>query len=269
MGVVGLGLPHPFPCAFKLPLPGTPSRFLTKVELGWAQSLPFSGEIPPFAFVGVLRSKQPNKVEFMTRTMFVNPQMFSNPRRKRGKRKAGRKSHKRSHKRRSHKRRSHRRNAGIAPFIQNPLILSNPRRRTHRRRRSNPMAMPNVSTLLGNIMRTGAGAAMALTVQTVGVSKIENVWARRGVQLAVIALGGALIGSKSPVMGGAFAGAAMLPLAQDVAMNILGLGVGAGVAAVHKEADLEALAADLEDVMDSMEDDDDDADFADEDDSVI
>ena len=136
--------------------------------------------------------------------------------------------------------------------MSNPLILSNPRKRSRARRR-NPMGLPSVSSMLDSTLSHFGGAALALTVTTVGTSKITNVWARRGAQFAGAVVGGSLVGNQSAKMGGAFAGAMMYPLLQDLAADLLGIGVGAGVSA--KEADLDALAADLEDVMDDMDED--------------
>ena len=180
----------------------------------------------------------------MARTTFVNPGIFSNPRR--------RKARKSSRRRRSHGM-VRRRNAGISPFIQNPLILSNPRRKRARRR--NPMSLPSVKGMIDSTLSYGGGAVLALTVNTVATQKIANPWMRRGAQLAAAILGGSMLTKQtSNAMGGAFAGAMMYPLIQDVAADLLGIGVGAGVSA--KEADLDALAADLEDVLDDMSDED-------------
>jgi len=182
----------------------------------------------------------------MARTTFVNPGVFSNPRRRKAK-----KARRRGKARRYGMVR--RRNAGITPFIQNPLILSNPRRR--RARRSNPLTMPTLKGALDSAISYGGGTALALTVNTVATQKIESPWMRRGAQLAAAILGGSMLTRQSSAaMGGAFAGGMMYPLLQDIAADLLGIGVGAGVAA--KEADLDALAADLEDVLDDMGDED-------------
>jgi len=192
----------------------------------------------------------------MSRTMFVNPGYFTNPKGK------GKKGKKRGKKRRG----SHslgrfgmrgrvtmtRRNAGLSPFLQqNPLILSNPKRR--RRARKNPIGIPSMKSVLDTLMSAGGGAGLALVVNTVGTSKIQNAWYRRAAQFAAAVIGGQLVSSSaSSAMGSAFTGAMMYPLAQDVAADLLAFGVGAG-AATAKEADLDALAADLEDVLDDMD----------------
>ncbi len=185
----------------------------------------------------------------MARTTFVNP--FMNPRRRK-KSKGRRRRHKRSSyraPRRSH-RRSRRRNAGITPFIQsNPLILSNPRRR--RRHRRNP-GMPSMNKMLSTLLTGGGGAATALTLNTVALNKIANPWVRRAAQAGAAIAGGALIATKSQAMAHAYSGAQLYPLIQDLAADLLGIG---GMAAAATEADIDALAADLEDVMDDMDED--------------
>jgi hypothetical protein len=199
--------------------------------------------------------------------MFVNPSFINPSRKRRGKKRNKRKSRKYGARRRFRASGSMmiRRNAGVAPFLQaNPLILSNPRHK-RRKRHSNPLAVPNYKTAVDNVMSYAGGTAVALAITTVGTSKITNAWARRGTQLAASVVGGSMLGKKSAAMGGAFAGAMLYPLLQDLAADLLGIGVGAGVSA--KEADLDALAADLEDVLDDMHDSDvlgDDGDDSDE-----
>lgn len=196
----------------------------------------------------------------MSRTVFVNP--FENPRRGRRRRKKSRRgSYRRRGKRRSRARKQTyrgtivmRRNAGVAPFLQqNPLILSNPRRRRSRRR--NPMDLPSIKTIVDSTVTGGGAAAIALAVNTLGTSRITHDWLRRGVQVLAASVGGALLSGKSPALGAAFTGAAMVAPVQDLAADVLGIGVAAG-ATVAKDADLDALAADLEDVLDEMDEDD-------------
>ena len=153
------------------------------------------------------------------------------------------------------KKRKRRRNAGIAPFVKNPLILSNPRRR--RARRKNPLKLPNFKSALTKGVSQAGGAGIALAGNAFVLSRIQNAWMRRGSQFAAAVIGGALIGNQSPNMGNAFAGAMMYPLMQDLASDLLGIGVAAGATAYATEADLDALAADLEDVMDEMDDSED------------
>ena len=181
----------------------------------------------------------------MSRTLFVNPS-FVNPRRRK------RRSKKARGRRRGGMRVSGaltlRRNAGIASFTEaNPLILSNPSKK-RRRRQSNPIQIPSVKKALDSALSYGGGAALALAATTMGTSKIQHTWGRRATQFGASIVGGSMLSSKSAAMGGAFAGAMMYPLLQDLAGDLLGLGVAAGAAS--KEADLDALAADLEDVID-------------------
>lgn len=195
----------------------------------------------------------------MSRTVFVNPS-FENPRRRRkGKKRRG-KARSRGRARRSRARKPTyrgsiviRRNAGIAPFVQNPLILSNPRRR-RRVRRSNPLALPSLKGALDALLAGGGGAGVALAVNMMGTSRIDHPWLRRGAQAGAAVIGGALLAGKSQNLGAAYTGAMMMPLVQDLAADLLGIGVAAGATA--KEADLDALAADLEDVLDDMSDED-------------
>jgi hypothetical protein len=116
------------------------------------------------------------------------------------------------------------------------------------------MGIPSFKSIIDTTLSSGGGAALALVINTVGTSKIENAWYRRAAQFAAAVLGGQLVsGQASNAMGQAFTGAMLYPLVQDVAADLLAFGVGAGVGAA-KEADLDALAADLEDVLDDMDD---------------
>lgn len=189
----------------------------------------------------------------MSRTVFVNPS-FANPRRRKS-RKGGksRKGRRRAKKPAYRGTIVLRRNAGISPFVQNPLILSNPRKRRSRRR--NPISMPSIRGAIDTIMVGGGSAGLALGVNTMAMTRISNPWLRRAAQAGAAVAGGHLLASKSPKLAQSFVGAMFYPLAQDIAADLLGIGVAAGTATV-KEADLEALAADLEDVLDEMDDGD-------------
>ncbi len=213
----------------------------------------------------------------MSRTVFVNPS-FMNPSKKKAAKKGAGKKRKSRVKWKGAPRYSvrgkvslARRNAGIAPFLQNPymqnpLILAPNPMRKRRARRSNPsFGLPSVKEGINFGLSTLGGSTAALTANTVALSHIKHVWGRRGAQFAASVIGGGFIASKSPNMGGAFAGAMMYPLLQDLAADLLGVGFAAGAAS--KEADIDALAADLEDVLDDMDggelsDDEDDEDYA-------
>ena len=194
----------------------------------------------------------------MARTMFVNPSLFSNPAKKHKKgrkgskrKRAGKKGRRRAAKkttRRCVKYRVVRRNAGITPFIQNPLILSNPRRR--RRRRNPSFSMGSLKSVLSECLTDGAGAAAALGVSAFGTNRIASPLYRRGAQVLAAVVGGAAVGSYSKNLGRSFRSAMFFPLVQDLAVDLLGTSIA--VSATAKEADVDALAADLEDVLDDM-----------------
>lgn len=194
----------------------------------------------------------------MSRTVFVNPS-FINPgkKAKAKKRKKGRKSRYRGKPVR-YKIKGRvglvRRNAGIAPFLQqNPLILSNPRRRSRRRRRNPELDMKPTLKNIGVLGLTSfGGAAVALTLNTTATSKIQNTWGRRATQFGASLAGGTLIALKSEKMGAAFAASMMMPLLQDLAADLLKINTAV---VTTKEADIDALAADLEDVLDGMDGD--------------
>jgi len=132
-------------------------------------------------------------------------------------------------------RRRRRRNAGVTSFVkQNPLILSNPRRR---RRRSNPKL--NLKTIFNKTLTFGGGAVLGYGVNQFGLSNIENDWMRRAGQVAAAVMGSMFLKGE---LGAAFAGATLYPLVADVAMYT-------GLVAVPTEADLDELAANLEDAL--------------------
>lgn len=196
------------------------------------------------------------------RTVFVNPSAtFSNPRKKRRKKRAAAKAPKRAAARRKRhaapkrrKRRSvyvtkrgggmRRVNAGITPFVANPL--SNPRRR--RKRKRNPMGMAMLKqpkVLVVKALSLGGGAAAGTAVNLFGLRRIQNDWYRNGARV-VAAVAGAIIVPGD--IGSSMAGATLYPLFAEVAMK-LGL-----VEAPATEIDLNEMGIDLEDVMNDGED---------------
>lgn len=197
----------------------------------------------------------------MARTTFVNP-TFVNPRKRRGKKRKASRRGKRRGRRSQRYSVSVRRNAGITSFTQNPLILSNPKRRRARRRNPISMGFPSFAQLFHGALSSGGGAAMALAVNTVALNKIEDKWWRRGAQFGAASLGGAFLTGVSPKLGAAYAAAQMYPLMVDLSVEFLSMEpekvgatkeqAAAAAGATAKEADLEALAADLEDVLDEM-----------------
>lgn len=169
------------------------------------------------------------------RTVFVNPSpSMANPRRRR-KGKKSRKGHK-----------ARRRNAGIVPFVSNPLILSNPRRK-HRRRARNPLAGLNLKSLISNGLTYGGGAGIAVAANAFFLNSVSNFWIRNGVRFAGAVASTAFMKGN---LGAAAAGGMFYPVMQEIAAKFLGTKSG-GV-----EADLEGLAADLEDVMDDLDESD-------------
>ena len=179
------------------------------------------------------------------RTVFVNPK-FTNPsRRKRGRKRSRRRNAMIANPRRRRSR-GRRRNAGITPFVSNPLILSpNPRRR---RRARNPLASLNLKSVVTRGLTYGGGAAIAVGANTLLLNGVSNFWMRNGARFAG-AVGAALFLKGD--LGAATAGGMFYPLMQEMASKVLG-----GTAASATEADLEGLAADLEDVMDDLDESD-------------
>ena len=140
-------------------------------------------------------------------------------------------------------RRRRRRNTGIAPFVagNNPYILANPRRR----RRSNPgLSMPRltVKNVSDKLMKYGGGSLMGVGINVFGLNRIENDYWRNGARISAAVLGGMVLRGE---LGAAYAGAAMYPVWVEVAA-MLNL-------PINVEADLDILAADLEQVLDNPE----------------
>lgn len=170
------------------------------------------------------------------RTVFVNPSasMMSNPRRRRKHSRKRRRnvqmpavSNPRK-RRRGRRRRTSvvrkgypltvRSNAGIVPFVSNPLIMNPRRRGGHRRRRRNPMM--NLSTLSVNKVVSksityGSGAAIGAAVNILGLRRIQNDWMRNGVRLGVAVIGAVLMPGE---LGAAYAGSTLYPLMAELAL---------------------------------------------------
>jgi len=201
----------------------------------------------------------------MARTVFVNPTFHRRKRRKTGRRRKRRNAMlpTASNPRRHRRRRSRRRNAGIAPFVSNPLIMSNPRHR-RRRRHSNPLNMFTLKNVVRKGVTYGGGAAIAVGANALAINRIDNFWYRNLTRFGgAIAAGAFMKGD----LGAATSGAMLFPLMQEMAAKFLGLGSSVS----GTEADMDMLAADLEDVMDELDDSDlsDDEDWEDEDDDVL
>jgi len=180
------------------------------------------------------------------RTTFVNPLV-----RRRRKRKSNPKRRRRSYRRRRH-------NAGIVPFIQknprrrsrrysNPLILENPRRR-RRRNAGGLTGALNFKNVGAKLLAFGGGSAIGTAANIFAINKLDNPWLRNGVRLAVAVIAPNVIKGD---MGAAISGSILYPLWQEVAMRFLAP-AAAGGADAATEADLDALQADLEDVLDEI-----------------
>ncbi len=141
------------------------------------------------------------------RTVFVNPASRRRTRKRR-----------RSHGRRSKRKAYHfkgakfsgtvRRNAGIVPFVQNPMILSNPRRR-RRRRNPSQAILQDLGWIFGG---TIGGAAL----NRLAFNHMTNFYARNGARVVSAALL-AYMGGRNPLTAAA-AGATLAPLIPDVEM---------------------------------------------------
>jgi len=146
------------------------------------------------------------------RTVFVNPA------RKHGKKRRKRSSGKR--RKRAYRFKGARfsgtvrRNSGITPFVSNPMILSNPRRR-HRRRR-NPS-----QHLMGDLMYIMGGTIGGAALNRLAFNHMNNFYVRNGARVASAALL-AYLGGRNPLTAAA-AGATLAPLVPDVEMLLGGL----------------------------------------------
>jgi hypothetical protein len=164
------------------------------------------------------------------RTVFVNPSAsMQNPRRKRRRRKnismpsISNPRRKRGRKKRSVKVSKGypvmvRSNAGIVPFVSNPLIMDNPRRSRGRRRRKNPLmglSTLSVNKFVSKTLTYGGGAAIGAGVNILGLRRIKNDWLRNGIRVGVAVIGAAVMPGE---LGAAYAGSTLYPLFAEVAL---------------------------------------------------
>jgi len=105
-----------------------------------------------------------------------------------------------------------RRNAGITPFISNPLIMDNPRRRRRARRN------PSMRGLFSEIMMLMGGALGGAGLNRIGISHISNFYARNGARVGAAGLL-AYLGGRSPLTAAA-AGATLAPMLADIEMHM-------------------------------------------------
>lgn len=183
------------------------------------------------------------------RTVFVNPGVMSNPRRKRRKQRRARRAS-RPATRRAAPRRRRRRNAGIAPFVsqRNPLILENPRRRRRSmRRRKNPDF--NFKHILNRTLTHLGGGAVGAGLNILLFRRIENDWFRNGARILTAAIGSAMMPGE---FSASAAGGTLYPMYAELALMTKLI-----APTTSTQADLDNLSADLEDVLEDLDQDDD------------
>jgi hypothetical protein len=123
------------------------------------------------------------------------------------------------------------------------MILSNPRRSSRRRR--NP-SMPSLKQAAMTTLHYGAGSGIGAALNIFVIRHIKNDWLRHGVRILGALGGGMFLPDK---MGGAMAGATLYP-------SLAELAIYAGVVqSADLQADLNELAADLEDALDDDDSD--------------
>jgi hypothetical protein len=124
------------------------------------------------------------------------------------------------------------------------MILSNPRRSSRRRRR-NP-GMPSLKQAAMTTLHYGAGSGIGAALNIFVIRHIKNDWLRHGVRILGALGGGMFLPDK---MGGAMAGATLYPSLAELAIYA---GIGGDTTT---QADLNELAADLQDAMDDDDSD--------------
>jgi hypothetical protein len=92
----------------------------------------------------------------------------------------------------------------------------------------------------------GGGALIAVGANTLAINHIDNFWARNGARFGGGVLAAAFLKGD---LGAATAGALFYPMFQEFASKLL----SPAKAATGTEADMDVLAADLEDVMDNLD----------------
>jgi hypothetical protein len=144
------------------------------------------------------------------------------------------------------RRRHRRRNAGIAPFVSNPQILSNPRRR---RRRRNPSA-----TILSDLAYILGGTVGGAALNRLAFNSINNFYVRNGARVAAAGLL-AYVGGRNTLTAAA-AGATLAPMIPDLELLISHSGATPTKNPRELAAELSALLeADLSDDGDLSDDD--------------
>lgn len=149
--------------------------------------------------------------------------------------------------RRKPTKRKRRRNAGIVPFVAatparyapNPLILNNPRRRRRSRKRNPKLTLKSVGW---GLFESGSGAGIGAAANIFALNKIEDGFMRNGLRVAAAVLA-SMIPNRG--IGAASAGALLYPVFQEVGLMVL----------QPTDADLDVLAADLEDILEEIDPD--------------
>ena len=120
--------------------------------------------------------------------------------------------------------------------------MSNPRRR---RRHSNPLTSAlTLKNLVNKGLTFGGAAVIAVGANALVLNRVDNFWLRNGSRF-----GGGIVAAAflKGDLGAATAGAMFFPMFQELAAKLLGKTLVTGT-----EADMDVLAADLEDVMDDL-----------------
>lgn len=182
------------------------------------------------------------------RTVFVNPSsMMVNPRRKRRKaRKAKMANPKRGRRRRTTRVSKGypitvRANAGIAPFVQNPMIVPNRSRRRARKRNPGLAGLTQPKIVIKKVLTYGGGSAVGAGLNIFALRRVENDYMRNGLRVLAAVLGSAFLPGE---FGAAMAGSTLYPFFAELAL------MSKLISAPATEVDLSEISADLEDLMD-------------------
>lgn len=190
------------------------------------------------------------------RTVFVNPRKKSRKRKRKVGRPKGSSSARKRRSRRKYRKvpyRIVRRNSGIAPFIQNPMIMQNPPRRRRRRRNPSLSGLLNPRKFLGTMLTLGGGSAIGAGANILAARKIENEWLRMGARVVAAYVGSSLLPGG---MGAAMAGSMLYPLWAELALKTKLIDVAGDDDELGADlsGDEDDLGADLSDLLDDDDD---------------
>jgi hypothetical protein len=117
------------------------------------------------------------------------------------------------------------------------------------------MASLSLKSIVNKGLTYGAGAAIAVGANALLLNRVDNFWFRN-----LARFGGGVVGAAflKGDLGAATAGAMFYPMFQEFAAKMLG-----GTTVTGTDADMDVLAADLEDVLDNLDQSDlsDDGDY--------